>query len=44
MVNGQRVKEANIQAGDSFEISGFTLQYLAPTEDVHEEATMINSS
>ncbi|MFN8384851.1 MAG: FHA domain-containing protein [Anaerolineales bacterium] len=43
LVNGQRVKEANIQAGDSFEISGFTLQYLAPTEDVHEEATMINS-
>ena len=43
LVNGQRVKEANIQAGDSFEISGFTLQYLAPTEDVHEEATMVNS-
>ncbi len=43
LVNGQRVKEANIQAGDSFEISGFTLQYVASTEDAHEEATMINS-
>lgn len=43
VVNGQRVKEAKIQAGDSFEISGFSLQYLPPTEDTHEEATMINS-
>jgi len=42
-VNGQRVKEAKIQAGDSFEISGITLQYLPLTEDVREEATMINS-
>lgn len=43
MVNGQKVKEAKIQLGDSFEIGGVTLQYLPPTEDVHEEATMINS-
>ncbi|MFN8402514.1 MAG: hypothetical protein U0V48_03030 [Anaerolineales bacterium] len=44
-MNGQQVKEVSIQTGRrSFEISGFTLQYLAPTEDVHEEATMINSS
>lgn len=43
MVNGQRVKEAKIAAGDSFQIGGFSLQYLPSAEDVHEEATMINS-
>ncbi|MCC6500150.1 MAG: FHA domain-containing protein [Anaerolineales bacterium] len=42
-VNGQRIKEAKIQAGDSFEVGGFTLQYLPAAEDAHEEATMINS-
>lgn len=43
VVNGQRIKEAKIQTGDSFEVGGFSLQYLPAAEDVHEEATMINS-
>ena len=43
LVNGQRVKDAKIRAGESFQIGGFTLQYLSSAEDVHEEATMINS-
>lgn len=42
-LNGQRITKTKIQAGDKFEISGSVLQYLASTEDTHEEATMINS-
>lgn len=42
-VNGQRVAEAKLQPGDTVAISDSTLQYLAPTPDTHEEATLINS-
>ncbi len=43
VVNGQRVKDAKLQPGESFEISGISLHYLPPTEEVREEATMIDS-
>jgi pSer/pThr/pTyr-binding forkhead associated (FHA) protein len=42
-VNGQRITETKIRAGDAFEISGSLLQFLAPAPDTREEATLINS-
>ena len=42
-LNGQKISETKIRAGDKIEISGCVLQYLAPTQDTHEEATLINS-
>lgn len=42
-VNGQRISETKIQPGDTIEISGSILQYLAPAPDVQEEATILNS-
>ena len=42
-LNGQRISEAKIQPGDTIEISGSVLQYLAPAPDTHEEVTLINS-
>jgi pSer/pThr/pTyr-binding forkhead associated (FHA) protein len=42
-VNGQRVTEAKLKPGDTVAISDSVLQYLAPTPDTHEEATLINS-
>jgi pSer/pThr/pTyr-binding forkhead associated (FHA) protein len=42
-VNGQRVSEAKIRPGDTINISGYVLQYLAPAADTHEEVTLINS-
>ena len=42
-VNGQRVAETKIQPGDTIEISGCVLQYLAPAPDTREEVTLINS-
>ncbi len=42
-VNGQRVTEAKIKPGDTFEISGHILQYFAPAPDTREEATLINT-
>ena len=42
-LNGKRITETNIQAGDTFEISGCVLQYLAPAPDTREEITLINS-
>jgi pSer/pThr/pTyr-binding forkhead associated (FHA) protein len=43
LLNGQRIVETKIQPGDTIEISGCVLQYLAPTQDTREEATLINS-
>jgi pSer/pThr/pTyr-binding forkhead associated (FHA) protein len=42
-VNGQKVTETRLQPGDKIAISDCVLQYLAPTQDTHEEATLINS-
>lgn len=42
-VNGQRIQQMRIQAGDRIEIGGSVLQYLAPTPDNREEVTMINT-
>jgi len=42
-VNGQRIAETKLQPGDTFEISGCVLQYLAAAQDTREEATLINS-
>ena len=43
VVNSQRIKEAKILAGESFQIGSFSLQYLPTAEDAQEEMTMINS-
>ena len=42
-VNGQRITETKIQPGDTIDISGCVLQYLAPAPEIQEEVTMINS-
>lgn len=42
-INGQRVAETKLQPGDKVSISDCVLQYQAPTQDLHEEVTMINS-
>lgn len=42
-LNGERILETKIKAGDRIEISGCVLQYLAPAPDDGEEATLINS-
>lgn len=41
--NQSRVTETIIQPGDKFEISGYLIEYLPPTQDTHEEATQINT-
>jgi pSer/pThr/pTyr-binding forkhead associated (FHA) protein len=42
-LNGQRIVEARIQAGDRIEISGNILEYVPLAPDTGEEATVINS-
>lgn len=42
-VNGQRISESKVQPGDTIEIGGSVLKYLAPAPDTHEEVTLINS-
>ncbi|HJS17514.1 MAG TPA: FHA domain-containing protein [Anaerolineales bacterium] len=41
--NKIRITEAKLQPGDTFEISGYVIQYLPPTQETHVEATIINS-
>ena len=43
VINSQRIKEAKVKAGESFQIGSFSLQYLPTAEDAQEEMTMINS-
>lgn len=42
-IGDHRITESKIKAGDTFVISGYNLQFLAPADDTREEATLINS-